>query len=57
METIIQTGHFDIFKGQFLVTTLFFFTTLIFLCFTMTSGEFYIICSGEIAYFNDDIYN
>jgi len=51
MKTTIQTGHNNIFKGQFLVTT--FFATLIVLCFTMSSGEFSVIYIQERACFND----
>jgi hypothetical protein len=50
MKTIIQTGHNNIFKGQFLVTT--FLATLVILCFTTSSGEFSIIYSEERACFN-----
>jgi hypothetical protein len=50
IKTIIQTGHDNIIKGQFLVTT--FFAMLIVLCFTMSSGEFSIIYSEERACFN-----
>jgi len=51
MKTINQTGHNNIFKGQFLVTI--FFALLTVLCFTMSSGEFSIIYSEERACFND----